>query len=527
MSSTAGWGRVLLLGWRSGWRGLAAWVVGLCALMGMTAGSIASVYTTEAERTAYARMAGSPGMSALSGDVAGVDTLGGITANEFGQIAGFAVPLMAIALVVRGTRTEEQAGRHAMLRAGPLGRLAPLAAALLTALGALAAMAAGSAVLMVANGADGTGALYYGAGLFALGAVHAAVAALVAQLVGQARGVWAVSLLVVVVGFVLRGVGAVRGGPWGWASPLGWLDALRSFGDDPRWWPLALSLGVFLVLTGAAVALAARRDLEASLWSARPGPAGAGGRLRTPWGLALHEHGLTILGWAVGTAVLMGAYGLLTQPMIDALRDMPELQGYLRAAEEVVDTVVATFAMLLGALAVASVLQAAGGLRTAEEQGLLSQQLAGPVSRTGWWWTHAVVIALGALLVVLVGGAALAGSIVVSTDDAGRFGELFAAGLAQLPAVVLFLGLVTLLLGWVPEHRGLVWLPFAAALVIGWLGPALDLPQWVMDVAPLTAVGQVPVDDFRLGAAAVLVLLGVVLSALGAIGLRRRDIPRV
>lgn len=134
MATLAGLGNHLVLGLRTGWRGLTAWVVGLLALMALTTTSVASVHDTPAALQAYARMTEGAGMKVLSGDVAGVDTLGGVMANEFGQIAAFAIPLMAVGLVVRGTRGEEQAGRTALLLAGRTGRLAPMVATLLTVL---------------------------------------------------------------------------------------------------------------------------------------------------------------------------------------------------------------------------------------------------------------------------------------------------------------------------------------------------------------------------------------------------------
>ncbi|WP_462416926.1 ABC transporter permease [Kytococcus sp. Marseille-QA3725] len=526
MAAVSGLGRAALLGVRTGWRGLVAWVVGLLALMAMTAGSVATHYDTPEALDAYARMTDAPGMAALSGDVAGVDTLGGAMANEFGQVAAFAVPLMAVALVVRGTRGEEQSGRTALLLAGTTGRLAPLAAALGTALAALAVVGFGSGALMAVFGADRTGAVHYGLGLALLGAVHVGVAALLAQALGSTRSVWAASMAVVVVGFLLRGIGAVEGGAWGGFSPVGWLDAVRSYGQDTRWWPLLVSLGVAVCLVAAALVLGTRRDVGASLVRPRPGPARAGAALRSPIGLALHEHRGAILGWVVGAAVLMGAYGALTRTMIEALEEMPELQVYLGGGGALVDSVAATFLMMLGTLAVACVVQTAGGLWAGEATGLLERQLAGPRGRWTWLAAHGLVVLGGALLVVAAGGAALAGATAVVTEEPGRFGDLFAAAFAQLPVVVFFLGVVTLLLGWLPEHRGLAWAVFAVAVAVGWLGPGLDLPQWTLEAGPFTAVGQVPAEALDRPAAVVLVVLGVVLVALGAWGFRRRDLPR-
>ncbi|MFC0360323.1 hypothetical protein ACFFHC_11060 [Kytococcus schroeteri] len=93
---------------------------------------------------------------------------------------------------------------------------------------------------------------------------------------------------------------------WGWATPLGWVDQARAFGDA-RWWPVGLLLVTATFLVAAAVALHARRNVDAALLRARPRPDRASSLLRTPFGLALHEHRGALLGWTLGPFVLVAA----------------------------------------------------------------------------------------------------------------------------------------------------------------------------------------------------------------------------
>src|SRR5699024_10475095 len=105
------------------------WVLGLLALVVITAGSITSLYDTTAKLQTYATSSDTPALRMLNGDVAGLSTLGGVMVNELGFIVAFTVPVLAISLTGRGTRREEEAGRLELLLASRMGRQAPLVAA--------------------------------------------------------------------------------------------------------------------------------------------------------------------------------------------------------------------------------------------------------------------------------------------------------------------------------------------------------------------------------------------------------------
>jgi ABC-2 type transport system permease protein len=60
--------------------------------------------------------------------------------------------------------------------------------------------------------------------------------------------------------------------------------------------------------------------------------------------------------------------------------------------------------------------------------------------------------------------------------------------------------------------------------VIGWLGEILELPSWAMDLSPLTHTPQVPLEDVTAGPLLALVAVAALLVAVGAVGLRRRDV---
>lgn len=522
----SGVGINLRVQWRTGWKAVTAWVLGLAALVLMTTTSITTLYDTPEKLHSYAESTGTPALRMLNGAVAGMDSLGGAMVNELGFVIAFAVPLLAIALTVRGTRREEEAGRLELLLASRMGRQAPLVAAVILALAALVTLGALTALCFVAVGAETAGSLIFGGAVLALGAVFVGLTAVLAQAFGHQRSVWGTGLALALASYIVRGVGAVDDTWVVWLSPHGWYDEAAPFGD-PQVLPFVLSAVATLALLAIALRLSARRDVGGSLVAARTGPYRATAGLRTPLGLALREHRGTTIGWALLVAILMGTYGSLTQTVIDAFEGNPDLAAFLAGGDaSIIEPMVAMFVLLLSMLVSGYVLQSLGSLRTEETSGRLELQLSEARGRVAWLAPHLGVVVLGTLVVGVVGTLALAASTAWALDDSSWIGTLLAAGAAHLPVALLFAGLSVALFGWLPRAQPAVWALFAAAAVLAYMGPGLDLPTWLVDWSPFALVGTVPANDVDVTGSLVAGVGGLVLLALGVLGFTRRDVPR-
>jgi len=515
---------------RTGWKSLTIWVLALIAMMVMTATSITSLYDTPAKLRGYAESVGGEAMLMLNGKVAGLGSLGGVIANEFGFILSFGIPLMAIALTARGTRKDEEAGRLELLLAARIGRHAPILAAVLVATGALLVTGVGCAVAMIAAGVEVGGALLYGAGIASLGFVFVGVTAVAAQVFEHTRAVWGLGLALAVGSYLLRGLGATGDNALLWLSPLGWVDEVRPFGET-RPWPLLLALAAGLALLGLAFWLSTQRDVGSALVQPRGSQPRASAFLRSPVGLAWHEHRAAVIGWTIGAVALMATYGSLTNEILDAIEDNPALGQIMGAnqdaADELLAQVISTFVMMLAMLVAAFAVMAVGSLRSEEDTGRLEAQLSGHRSRWAWLGVHVAVVAAGMALVGGAGALTLGWTTSASTGDDQWVGEVLAGALGYLPAAAVFLALAVLLLGVAPRLRMLSWMVFGAAAILAYLGPGFDLPTWLVDGSPFQAVGSNVVGDGMEGVGgAVLAVVAVAGLVAGFLGFRARDIPR-
>lgn len=527
-----GVGTMTLIALRTGWKGLVAWVLALVGVMALTGASIGALYDTPEKIRGYAESLGGDAMAVLNGRVAGLDTIGGVFANEFGFVLSFGLPLMAIALTSRATRRDEEAGRLELLLAARIGRRAPLLAAVLVASGAVLLTGLGCGAAMAVFGADPAGSLRYGLGIASLGFVFVGLTAVAAQVVEHSRAVWGIGLALTVVSYLLRGIGALERNALVWVSPHGWVDEVRAFGDA-RAWPLLLALVVGLALLGLAFWLLDRRDVGSALVQPRRSVARASTALQTPLGLAVRQHRGAVVGWTVVGAALMGVYGSLAQAVIDVITENRALGGFIgadveAAAEVILRTVMSTFLMMLGMLVAAFVIAGIGTLRREEESGRLEVGLSSQRSRASWLGVHVLVVLAGALVVGLVGAVALGVTTAASLGDDAWVGDILAGSVAHGAAVLLFAGLAVALLGWRPRWHGLAWAALAAGALLAYLGPGFDLPDPLLDASPFLAVGRDVVGE---GASTTGVVVLLVISALltvaGFVGFRRRDVPVV
>jgi ABC-2 type transport system permease protein len=524
--STAALDTMLRIRVRTAWKAVVAWVFGIGVTVLATTSSISGLYDTPAKIRSYAdAVSAGDAMVVINGRVAGVDSLGGIVANEFGFVASFAIPFMAVALVARMTRRAEELGRLEMLLAGRIGRSAPLVAALAITAVALALVAAILDASLVGIGVPAGDALLYAASMGALGLVFAALAAVAAQLVEHARGVYAAGLGAIVAAYLLRGIGDVRLHPLTWLSPLGWQENTRAFGDQ-RWWPLAISLGAAAVTIAVAVAESARRDLGSARIRRHGAEPQATGLLRTPVGLALHLHRGSVLGWGVAAVVVSATFGALAQPLTDAIEGNATLASAMGATgASGIDAVLTMSALLLALLVGGYVVQAVGVLAGEEAAGRLEVRLAGTRSRAAWAGTHLAVVLAGTLLVTGCGAVALAVATELSTGESVA-GATARAVLAYLPAIGVLGGFAFLLFGTAPQVRVLAWAAYAVAALVGYLGDPLNLPGPLLDVSPFQVVGDPPQGYGDPVGFAVLASLTVVAVVAGMTGFRRRGVPR-
>jgi polyether ionophore transport system permease protein len=505
---------------------LPVWVVAILGLVYASASAVQGIYSTQAELDAYARtMGNSPAAIAFSGPPIALNTAGGVTVFEVNQSAMIAVALMAIFLVVRHTRGDEEEGRTELLRSTVVGRHAPTVAALFVVGAASAVVGAGVTVSLISLGLPVGGSVAYGVSLGLLGLAFTAIGACAAQVSSNGRAAIGMSLVALATSFVLRAMGDVGNGVLSWLSPMGWMQAVRPFGDE-RWWPMFVLLAFTGVMLGVAAGLTSHRDLGAGLVQPRPGPAGASPRLGSATGLATRLQRGSIVAWTAGAFLFGAIFGGFGPEMEEFVRNQPDLaEVFLQASgasivEQYFVTVLLLLAIGLSGFTVSSALR----LRAEESSGRAESLLSTGLSRSRWALGGLAVTVAGTLVVFGAGGLGTGLFYGLAGGDMGEMPTLLSAALAFAPAALVLGGVAVLLFGQVPRATMAAWAVLGTCFVFAYLGVLLDIPRWLRNLSPFEHVTGAPVEPITVTPLLVLTGIALALAGIGLLRWQRRDI---
>jgi ABC-2 type transport system permease protein len=512
--------------------GLAAAVYVITAGVAGTAWTLKRLYPTPAGRAALAATGGAnPALRFLYGRLDG-SSAGSLTTWRYGVWAGLFAALLAIFVVTRHTRSDEEAGRLELVGSAAVGRQAALVAALITAAAGAGAVTVLLCAVLPLTGLPAAGSALLALGIGCCGLAFTGIAAVAAQLSSSARAARGIALAVLGVAFVLRGVGDSAGaaGPgWlSWLSPLAWIQLARPFAvREP--WVLVLPLAVAAAGTGLAFAVADRRDLGAGLLPDRPGRASASAFLRDPSGLAWRLQRGALAGWAVGYVFLFAICGA-------AAKGIGQLFGTSSALEReftriggqaaITNAYLAALMLLAGLAAAGYAVSVIVRLRTEETGNQAELVLATATGRIRWALSHIVVAVTGSALLLALAGLAAGLGYGLRIGAAGTWaGTMTGAALAELPPVLVLAGAAVAVVGWWPRASvPAAWTALGLVVVIDLFGPALQLSHWILDISPFAHAPRLPGGPVQAAPLAWLCAVALVLSVAGLAGLRRRDI---
>ncbi|MEV6795166.1 ABC transporter permease [Streptomyces sp. NPDC051320] len=517
----AGTGTLLRLALRRDRVMIPVWALLLGGSFSSVARSFASLYATAAQRADLAHsMSINSSLRALYGPVFS-ESVGGLTAWRMTGFGSALAAVMSLIIVVRHTREEEETGRQELLSSAMVARPAPLTAALLTALTANTALAAVTAAGLVGSGQPGAGSVAVGLVVAGVGMLFACTAAIAAQLTDSARAAKGLTAAVIGAAFVLKAAGDATADAGSsvltWLSPIGWAENVRAYATE-RWWVLLVLAAAITVQAVLAYALTGRRDIGMSFLPARPGP--ARGTIGTAGALAWRLQRGSVYGWSAGFLIAGVVFGGITDGAGDLVGDNEgarEIFERMGGQSGLTDAFLAAMVGVLGMVAALHIVASVLRLHAEETSQRAEPVLAAPVGRLRWAGGHLVIAFAGSAAVMLAGGIGLA--VGYGHDPAAVIG----AALVQLPAIWVLGGLTVLLYGAVPRAAVGAWAVAGLVLALGWLGPALKLPQAVMDLSPFGQLPKLPGGEMAWTPVLVLLLIAAGLVAAGVAGLRRRD----
>jgi ABC-2 type transport system permease protein len=441
--------------------GAVVWGLVFGGTIASSALSYARAYPDAASRhQAAVATSRSRGLAVVLGPISEIESVGGYTVYKCFVFVTTIGAIWALLATTRLLRGEEDAGRWQLQLAGGT-RPARATAAVLGAMGAAVAVVfAGTTACTLAAARDpdlafGTGrTLLYGVSTVVPAAVFVGVGALTSQLGRTRRMASGLGMAIFGLCFVARMAAdsGLRTRWLLWVTPFGWTERMRPL-TQPDGRPLVPAVLTTLVLAGAAVVLAGRRDCGSGVVATRDQvplrPFGLG----SASGLVARREIPVLVAWAVGAGLGAFAFGTIAQVADDALpsgNDTLERFGvsgtFVHQYFGVAFLLMATIVSLLpaGPFAAAAEDEAAG--RTALVAALPVRRYRLAAGRLGL--VAVAVVVVGAL----TGVASWLGARVGGVDPG--LGATVGAGLNVVPTGLLVLGLGAVVAAVAPRAAG-------------------------------------------------------------------------
>jgi len=525
------WARLLLLILKRDRLSLPVWILAVTAFCVVFVPAIPQVAGTPEEIAVLQEMMKNPALIGMCGIAYGETYTIGIMYTQMMMVfSSILVAVMNILLVIRHTRADEDEGRLEVIRALPTGRLSNLAAVtvLMVGVNLVVGLLTGFGMASFSiETVDLAGSLVYAAALAGCGLVFAGLTMIVVQLVWSARAATGLALGLMGFFYILRAYGDISSETASRISPLGLVERTLPYYEN-HWWPVFVLVGTGVVLMGVGFALNRARDLGAGLLPPlHRQRAHAPALLSGEWGLAWRLTRATIIAWGVTVFVLAAMYGTVMGQMESFLDSSPLYQQMMGIGADTVDVVGPVVSMLMLIMALIGaipVLVVAYKLASEERRGRLDYVLGKSVSRDRLFAGYALlVVAVAVVMQALsvLGFWPVAASVM---DDPMDISLVAKVAFNYLAPMIALGGLGFLLVGWAKKLTWIGWAYLVASFLVVYMGGMLNVPRWAERLVPFGMVNRWPTEAFSWWPWISLVVAGVLLAVLGAVGFRRRDV---
>jgi ABC-2 type transport system permease protein len=470
-----------------------------------------------------------PAIRILSGPPVALDDPGGFTVWRTGPALSVFASVWIVLAATRITRGEEDGRRWDLLLAGRL-RIADVVVRCLAALvGSATLIGVAVAAGLLAARTEPTGALIHAAGITCVALTFATTALLAAQVMPTRFRATGLTVAALGVSLLLRMVadGSHQLAWLAWVTPFGLTARAAPYADN-RIVPLVV-LGTFpIVLAGAALLAARRRDLGDGIVAVPDSRSPRTRLLRSIGGFALRRTGQTTLWWATGIAAYFLLVGATLAWLLELFQRNPRFAELAAAAglggHNLVNVIAAALFSMLGvATGLYSAMRLAAMVAD-EKAGRSTLLFAQPISRVRLMSTEIMVTVAGVVALHCSAAVAVWGGTQI-TGAPLQLSDSLAGALNSVPVAWLAAGAAAVGVGWLPSAAGTIGaLPVTGGFLVNVVIQATKPPGWVVNLSPWAHLAAVPDTPPNWAATTIFLLIGVILAGLGVYGYVQRDL---
>lgn len=513
---------------------IAAWLVGLFALVYFAGSKFNDMYGTKAALEAIKKTLDTPAMISMLGPLDPNAPL--TTATVFGAemmvFMGLFVGMMNIYFAVKSARTDEDSGMMELILARSVSKQTTFGVIVsqLVILNVLNAILLIIAVVGAQiKGATLTGNILFGVSLGAFGLMFGLIALLISQLVNTGRLATMLSYLALGLLYVIRMMTDVANPDYTWFTLYGFIEKLSLY-DNNYFLPVLYMLVTCVVFGFAAYAINQKRDVTAGIIQFESH------KTKTPFylvnfpGLMWRLEKNTMIVWLLGMFALGATYGSIFANVGDLVKSNPAIAQLLGtgALKKANTTMIMSFShkliiifAVLGAVAAILVIMK---INRDEQKGYLELVHAKSVSRFTIFFSYTItgLVVGAAALIGAVLGMGISGNAVLK--DPISLAKLMNGAWGFLPVLIITAAIGSFLVAYLPRLQSLIWLIPIYGVVSLYMGPMLDIPDWATKFTPFGFVNNVPVSNVNWTTFGVMLVLAIILIIVSYLGYHKRDL---
>lgn len=517
------------------WVKLIVWVIAVLAFSASGTGKFVTLMKTTVQKETMFTMFQNPAMSALFGPMSVKNGADFTAAAAFGTtmplITAITFAIVSIIYVINRTRKEEDDGIAELFCSFQIGKLANTTAVVieLFMLQVVITLVLGGSIQtqQVAGMTDLSANLLFAAGIGAQGFLWGMIALVFAQIFSDAGGAKGASFGIMGLLYIVRMGTDIKSVNAGWFNPLSW-----SYLTDPytknHWLPVVLALVLSVVLLVIAYILEINRDVNAGYIPESRGKAHASKSLLSFPGLVIRQQRNATIGWLLGLFVLGITYGSMFGQIgkfISSSQTVSQLFAINPKAGEtmMINQFMTTLFVIISVIVTCFAVTSLSRMVTEERKNRQEQLYATHLSRYKLYLTYTIIAwVLGALAQFV----ATLGIYIAQTgnENALSFMDVIKPGMVWLPAIFFVLGLLGLLMAFVPRFSTVIWIYVGFTFFISYIGNIIKFPSWVYNIDVFYHIPKLPVDKMNWGNFALILVLALIFVLVGMIGYRRRDL---
>lgn len=526
---------MLLALFKRDWVKLIVWIITVLAFAASGAGKFVTLMHTTAQKETMFSMFQNPAMSALFGPMSVKNGTDFTAAAAFGTtmplITAITFAIISVIYVINRTRKEEDDGIAELFRSFQVGKLANTTAVVielfLLQLVITLVLCGSIQVQQVEGMTELSTNLLFSAGIGSQGFLWGMIALVFAQIFSDAGGAKGASFGIMGLLYIARMGTDIKSIHAGWFNPLSW-----SYLTDPYtknyWLPIVLTLALSVILLVIAYILEVNRDINAGYIPQSRGKANASKSLLSFPGLALRLQRPATIGWLLGLFLLGITYGSMfgqISSFIKSSQTVSQLFAINPKAGEtmMINQFMATLFVIISIIVTCFAITSLSRMVVEERKNRLEQLYANPLSRYKLYLTYTIISwVLGAL-------AQFAATLGIYLAQAGNekalsFMAVMKPGMVWLPAIFFVLGILGLLMAFVPRFSNLIWLYVGFTFFVSYIGNIITFPSWVYTINVFYHIPKLPIDKMNLGNFTLILILALIFALVGMIGYRRRDL---